>query len=151
MTSMARWCALVGLLAVKAGPCMHGETDLYARSRRRSERTVCEQQRSGKCCLGPERPTTRSMYARSPQSRCLHSLRTTDYNTREHEAGVSLDGLRDTAQHAARRKPWARGMNSAAMKHYENLIRSTVRDLLGALHKREGEKIDIAAWMTAYG
>ena len=37
------------------------------------------------------------------------------------------------------------------MKHYEGLVRSTVHDLLDALHKREGQKIDISAWMTFFG
>ena len=92
------------------------------------------------------------MYANfSTVSMSSYSPCAPDYNTREHDAGVSLDGLRDTALHTVRRKPWARGMNSAAMKHYESLIRSTVQDLLDALYKRVGQKIDISAWMTAYG
>lgn len=75
----------------------------------------------------------------------------TDYNTREHDAGVSLDGLRDMSLHTVRRRPWAKGMNSTAMKHYEGLIRSTVDDLLAALHEREGQRLDISAWMTFFG
>lgn len=74
-----------------------------------------------------------------------------DYNTRIHEAGVSLDGLRDQALHAVRRRPWARGMNSASMKYYEELVKSTVADLLSALHQREGEIVDISRWMTFFG
>lgn len=42
-------------------------------------------------------------------------------------------------------------MNSAAMKHYEGLIQSTVHNLLEAFNRRQGEKIDISMWMTAYG
>ncbi len=74
-----------------------------------------------------------------------------DYDTREHEAGVSLDGLRDPALHTIRRKPWARGMNSTAMKYYEDLVRSQVGELARAFHQREGEKVDISAWMTFFG
>ncbi|THH00159.1 hypothetical protein EW026_g2323 [Hermanssonia centrifuga] len=73
------------------------------------------------------------------------------YDTREHEAGVSLDGLRDPALHTIRRKPWARGMNSTAMKYYEDLVRSQVGELARAFHQREGEKVDISAWMTFFG
>ena len=42
-------------------------------------------------------------------------------------------------------------MNSTAMKHYEELIRSTVHDLLEALHKRERQVLDLSAWMTFFG
>ncbi|KAJ3554506.1 hypothetical protein NM688_g3073 [Phlebia brevispora] len=73
------------------------------------------------------------------------------YDTREHEEGVSLDGLRDMTVHTSRRRPWARGMNSTAMKYYEGLIKSTVDDLLAGLHKRGGQKLDISAWMTFFG
>jgi cytochrome P450 len=75
----------------------------------------------------------------------------TDYDTRAHEAGISLDGLRDQALHTARRRPWARGMNSASMKYYEELAKSTVSDLITAFSQREGETIDISQWMTFFG
>lgn len=75
----------------------------------------------------------------------------TDYDTRQHEAGVSLDGLRDPALHVVRRRPWARGMNSASMKYYEELIRSTVGDLLSSLRQRTNDTVDISAWMTFFG
>lgn len=42
-------------------------------------------------------------------------------------------------------------MNSTAMKYYEGLIKSTVDDLLAGLRKREGQKLDISAWMTFFG
>lgn len=73
--------------------------------------------------------------------------------TRIHEAGVSLDGLRDPALHAVRRRPWARGMNSASMKYYEQLIHATVGDLTGAFKQRmeTGEVVDLSAWMTFFG
>lgn len=74
-----------------------------------------------------------------------------DYQTRIHEAGTSLDGLRDMALHTVRRRPWARGMNSASMKYYEELVRSTVGDLLTGLRQREGETVDISRWMTFFG
>lgn len=74
-----------------------------------------------------------------------------DYDTREHEAGVSLDGMRDPVLHVARRRPWARGMNNAAMKHYEELLRETVGDLVRAFKSRENEVVDVSTWMTYFG
>ena len=64
---------------------------------------------------------------------------------------MGLDGLRDEAVHAVRRRPWARGMNSAAMKYYEELIRSTVGDLVTGLKHRTGKPLDISQWFTFFG
>ena len=75
----------------------------------------------------------------------------TDYNTRRHEHAVSLDGLRDQALHTVRRRPWARGMNSTNMKYYEELVKSTVGDLLKAFREREAETVNISQWMTCFG
>lgn len=80
-----------------------------------------------------------------------NALRYVDYNTRIHEAGTSLDGLRDEALHTVRRRPWARGMNSASMKYYEELLKNTVVDLMTAFRQREGEVVDISQWMTFFG
>lgn len=74
-----------------------------------------------------------------------------DYNTRKHDGGVSLDGLRDQALHTVRRRPWARGMNTASMKYYEQLVTSTVNDLITAFRQRDGEVINISEWMTFFG
>ncbi|KAI0344596.1 high nitrogen upregulated cytochrome P450 monooxygenase 1 [Trametopsis cervina] len=73
------------------------------------------------------------------------------YQTRIHEAGTSLDGLRDQALHTVRRRPWARGMNTTSMKYYEELVKSTVTDLTTAFRQREGEVVDISQWMTFFG
>ncbi|THG98784.1 hypothetical protein EW026_g3461 [Hermanssonia centrifuga] len=70
------------------------------------------------------------------------------YNSRAHEGGVSLDGIRDPSLHAARRKPWARGMNSTAMKYYEDVIREETTTLLRVLRERKSEKTDISEWMS---
>ena len=64
---------------------------------------------------------------------------------------MSLDGMRDQALHAVRRRPWARGMNSAAMKYYEDLIRSTAGDLITGLKQRVNKPVDISEWMTFFG
>ena len=59
--------------------------------------------------------------------------------------------MRDMALHTARRKPWSRGMNSAAIKYYEVLIRNTIVDLVNGLKQREGKTVDISEWMTYFG
>ncbi|GJE90443.1 cytochrome P450 [Phanerochaete sordida] len=73
------------------------------------------------------------------------------YDPRIQDVDVALDGIRDPAVHAIRRRPWARAMNSASMKHYEDLICTTVTDLVNGLTKRLDEPIDIAIWMSFYG
>ena len=58
----------------------------------------------------------------------------------------------DLGEYARRRKAWTRGTSIAAIKDYEELLRAVLRDLLGAFEKRQGESINVAAWMvyTAY-
>nr|AAX81445.1 high nitrogen upregulated cytochrome P450 monooxygenase 1 [Phanerodontia chrysosporium] len=73
------------------------------------------------------------------------------YDSRQHEAGMSLDGMRDQALHAIRRRPWARGMNTAAMKYYEELIRNTLSDLIVGLKQRTNRPIDISEWTNYFG
>lgn len=73
------------------------------------------------------------------------------YDTREHDNGVSLDGIRDPALHAVRRRPWARAMNSASTQYFEELIQHTVSDLTGGLKERAGESIDLTEWMSFFG
>ena len=62
-----------------------------------------------------------------------------------------MDGMRNMAEHTVRRKFWSRGMNSAAMKYYEELIHGTVADLVDGLEQRMSQKVDISLWMTFFG
>jgi cytochrome P450 len=59
--------------------------------------------------------------------------------------------MRDMTLHPVRRRPWARGMSSAAMKNYEVIIRNTVGDLVNGLKQRINQTIDISEWMTYFG
>ena len=74
-----------------------------------------------------------------------------DYETRAHKAGTSLNAIRDQTLHSVRRRPWARGMNSAAMKYYEELVEETVGDLMTSLKQRTTKAIDFSEWMTYFG
>lgn len=74
-----------------------------------------------------------------------------DYESRMHEAGMSLDGLRDQAVHAVRRRPWARAMNSSNMKYYEELVCEVVDEFVAALSQRLGHVVDFSEWATFFG
>ncbi|EKM50335.1 uncharacterized protein PHACADRAFT_201174 [Phanerochaete carnosa HHB-10118-sp] len=72
------------------------------------------------------------------------------YDTRLYDGEPSLEGIRDPALHAVRRRPWTRAMNSASMKYYEELIYNTVGDLVSGLKERVGGPVDIADWMSLF-
>lgn len=74
-----------------------------------------------------------------------------DYDSRVHPAGISLDGIRDMKYHAARRRPWSRGMSTTAIKYYEELLRLNLASVVTSLQSRVGQKIDISSWMTYFG
>lgn len=74
-----------------------------------------------------------------------------DYDTRAHDTGISIDGLRDPVLHASRRKTWNTGMGSTALKYYEGLVGDTVNALLRAFHDRDSKQIDMSEWMTFFG
>lgn len=112
-------------------------------------------------CLSPTRTSPPPCSARrafpaghvrtTPLLPALLLIMSVDYDSRRHEAGMSLDGLRDQALHAVRRRPWARGMNSASMKHYEELIHDTLSDLITALKQRTGKTVDMSEWTNYFG
>ena len=47
-----------------------------------------------------------------------------------------LIGLRDSVEHARRRRTWNRGFNPTAMKQYEPIIHKRVEQLLEAIVQR---------------
>ncbi len=59
-----------------------------------------------------------------------------------------MDGIRDQTLHTIRRKPWTRATSIAALKGYEEILKSTIHELLSAFTARQGEEIDISMWMT---
>lgn len=62
-----------------------------------------------------------------------------------------MDGIRDFSEHAARRKPWNKAMGVAALKDYSGLLVSKVQELTSNLGQRQGETVDLSAWMTYFG
>ena len=71
-----------------------------------------------------------------------------DYDTRKQEDGHALDGIRDLALHATRRKPWNKGMGTGALKFYSEILKRRVDSLIGELDRRKGTTIDIGNWVT---
>ena len=68
-----------------------------------------------------------------------------------HEAGRSVDGIRDLAHHHERRRLWTRAMNSTNMKHYEDPLRNCLNDFVTSLSERQGETVDLTEWVTFFG
>ena len=61
---------------------------------------------------------------------------------------MQLDGQYPNPQdYAERRRPWTKGMSTAAIKDYEELLKGVLKELLAALEKKHGEPVDIAKYM----
>ena len=88
------------------------------------------------------------MYAGISFVKILADTCCVDYVTREQDEATALAGLRDQTAHSIRRKPWTRATSVAALKGYEEILKSTIHELLGAFTQRQGEDIDISTWMT---
>lgn len=59
--------------------------------------------------------------------------------------------MRDLNEHPARRRLWARGTNTAAMKYYETLVQGCIEDIVTSFKARIQETIDMTEWMTFFG
>ncbi|KAJ3538505.1 hypothetical protein NM688_g6512 [Phlebia brevispora] len=74
------------------------------------------------------------------------------YTTRQQPNGTtSLLNIVDPVEHAARRRTWNRAMNSAALKDYEDIVKSKVNELMECLAQRQSQVIDISDWMSYFG
>lgn len=47
--------------------------------------------------------------------------------------GLPMVGIQDMEEHLRRRRPWNRGLNSAALKEYEPLMADRVAELVALL------------------
>ena len=61
-----------------------------------------------------------------------------------------LIGYRDSAEHMRRRKPWNRAFSTASVKEFEPVIQQRVLQFGEALADRQGEVIDLAAWISFF-
>lgn len=55
--------------------------------------------------------------------------------------------MRDFTEHSKRRKLWNKAVTPAAIKEYGELLKGVVHELVESLEKRQGEVVDISAWM----
>ncbi|KAF8442381.1 cytochrome P450 [Boletus edulis BED1] len=61
----------------------------------------------------------------------------------------AMIALRDPAEHARRRKPWARGFSSAALKGYEEILAKRVHQFATALEQQQ-QSVNLAEWISHF-
>lgn len=71
-----------------------------------------------------------------------------DYDIRTQDGVSPLDGLKDYAEHAARRRLWNRGTSVASAKTYTDHLRHVIDEFMQALAQRQDQTIDISKWMS---
>lgn len=59
---------------------------------------------------------------------------------------VSLQMVRDNKEHARRRKAWDRGFGARALRDYEGRVALYTDELLGAVEREKGGKLNAAKW-----
>lgn len=66
----------------------------------------------------------------------------------------SLMNLRNTKEHAKRRRVWTKAFSSASVKGYEPIVLARASQLVGELKKRcggeNGGAVDLAKWMSFF-
>ncbi|CAL1708185.1 unnamed protein product [Somion occarium] len=70
------------------------------------------------------------------------------YDIRTQDGVSPLDGLKDYAEHAARRRLWNRGTSVASAKTYTDHLRHVIDEFMQALAQRQDQTIDISKWMS---
>lgn len=70
-----------------------------------------------------------------------------DYGSRVQEVGSQLDGMRDFTEHSKRRKLWNKSVTPAAIKEYGEMLKGVITEFMEALEQREGEVLDVSAWL----
>lgn len=59
-------------------------------------------------------------------------------------------GIRDSAEHARRRKPWNRAFSTNGIKEFTPTIQGRVHQLVEHLGEHEGQSIDLAEWFSFF-
>ncbi|KAJ3551196.1 hypothetical protein NM688_g4850 [Phlebia brevispora] len=74
------------------------------------------------------------------------------FDTRRLPSGrYMIDGVRDFAESAVRRKQWLKAMSGEGLKGCEDALASKIRELCENLKRRQEEAVDISAWMSYFG
>lgn len=58
--------------------------------------------------------------------------------------------VRDTTEHARRRKVWNRAFNASSIQEYAPILIRRTRELIEELAKRQGENVNISKWMEHF-
>jgi len=68
------------------------------------------------------------------------------------EMGDSLVSLRDHTEHIRRRKIWAKGFTSSALREYTPLVVNRTKQLAAVFeeHAVSGEALDVSKWMSYF-
>lgn len=74
-----------------------------------------------------------------------------DFDTRQHEVGISVDGIRTFEEHAIRRRPWTQAMSVSAVNYYTDAMKDKILELLEVFQQHEGAPIDLAYWLNLFG
>lgn len=61
-----------------------------------------------------------------------------------------LIAFRDPAAHLKRRKPWNRAFSTTSVKEFEPIIQHRVQQFVDALAERQGQVLDLAAWVSYF-
>jgi cytochrome P450 len=65
-------------------------------------------------------------------------------------AATALIEHRDPVEHKRCRKTWDRGMSTASIKNYDEILTRKARELVEQSEKRVGQEVDLAMWMGYY-
>jgi cytochrome P450 len=79
-----------------------------------------------------------------------HTLQTGYTITQTQGTTGSLLSLTDHQEHAQRRKVWDRSMNTQAVLGYQDLLFARIGQLVRALEKLEGSKVDLGSWLSYF-
>ena len=72
--------------------------------------------------------------------------------TEQQQVIPALVAIVDKQEHTRRRRPWAKGFSTSALKGYESLvIKRTLQLVEVLLSKNLKEAVDLSTWITFYG
>ncbi|KAH7157917.1 averantin oxidoreductase [Dactylonectria estremocensis] len=63
---------------------------------------------------------------------------------------IPLLNARNKADHTVKRKPWAQGFNSAALRNYEHRVEHHTRLLMKKIDETAGQPLDVSLWCNFY-
>ena len=65
------------------------------------------------------------------------------------ETDVPMIGIQDAGEHAQRRRPWIRGLATAALKGYDHIMSHRVHQLVDVLERQDGVVV-LGKWVNYF-